>query len=94
MDTTWCFTRKKKKGWLVEWVEKASFKLLNKLFVISASKRHHQTLLTNRNLLAVIRELQTYIFPHFLPKVLEPSEHYTLKYLHFYEEVRAANAKA
>ncbi|RVW75820.1 hypothetical protein CK203_055090 [Vitis vinifera] len=38
---------KKKRGRLVEWVEKASFDLLNKLFVISTNERHYQTLLAN-----------------------------------------------
>ena len=42
------------RGRLVEWVEKASFDRLNKLFVISASERNYQTLLTDRNLLAVV----------------------------------------
>lgn len=42
-----CAIGKKKRGQLVEWVEKASFDRLNKLFVISASERYHQTLLTD-----------------------------------------------
>ncbi|KAL6347335.1 hypothetical protein AAG906_016788 [Vitis piasezkii] len=41
-----CDTRKKKKGRFVEWVEKACFDRLNKLFVISTNERHYQTLLT------------------------------------------------
>lgn len=42
------------RGRLVEWVEKASFDLLNKLFVISTSERHHLTLLTYKILLDVV----------------------------------------
>ncbi|RVW26353.1 hypothetical protein CK203_110003 [Vitis vinifera] len=88
--------RNKKRDRLVEWVEKTSFDRLNKLFVISSSKRHHQTLLTDWNLLAVVWESQSFILPilsHLLPKVLEPDEHHTLRDLSFYEEVWAADAK-
>lgn len=52
-----CDIGKKKKGRLMEWVEKACFDRLNKLFVISTSKWHYQTLLTYENLLAVVQEL-------------------------------------
>ena len=45
-----------KRGRIVEWVEKASFARLNKLFEISTAERHHETLLTTRNLLAVVRD--------------------------------------
>ena len=45
-----------KRGRVVEWVEKASFTRLNSLFEIVAAERHHETLLTARNLLAVVRE--------------------------------------
>ncbi|RVW19219.1 hypothetical protein CK203_100115 [Vitis vinifera] len=41
---------KNKSGWLVEWVEKASFSQLNKLFEIFASKRDHQVLFMDKNL--------------------------------------------
>ncbi|RVW28772.1 hypothetical protein CK203_089225 [Vitis vinifera] len=44
------------RGRLVEWVEKASFDSLNKLFEITIVERHYQTLLIARNLLAVVRE--------------------------------------
>ena len=90
-------TGKKKKGWLVEWVEKASFDQLNKLFVISTSERHYQTLLTDQNLLSVVQKPQPYIipiFPRLAPKVLVPNEHHVLKDLPLYEEARAINAKA
>lgn len=88
---------KKKRGRLVEWVKKAFFDWLNKLFVISTSEQHYETLLTDRSLLAVVQELQLYvlpILPHLVPKVLVPGEHHVLKNLSFYEEVRAADTKA
>ena len=78
-------------------MEKTSFDRLNKLFVISAGKRNHQTLITDRNLLAVVREPQSYVFhiiPHLLPKVLVPGAHHVLKDLPFYEVVREVDAKA
>ncbi|XP_034680214.1 uncharacterized protein LOC117910241 [Vitis riparia] len=45
-----------RRGCIVEWVEKASFTRLNKFFEITAAERHYETLLTARNLLAVVRE--------------------------------------
>ena len=52
---------------MVEWVEKASFDRLDKLFEITAIERHYQTLLSARNLLAVVREPQLYIV-NILPR--------------------------
>ncbi|KAL6337687.1 hypothetical protein AAG906_037280 [Vitis piasezkii] len=63
-----------KRGRVVEWVEKASFARLNKLFEITSAERHHETLLT-------------------LPKKEVPREHYVLKDLPFYKEVRKADAQ-
>ena len=86
-----------KRGCVIEWVEKASFDRLNKLFEITATQRHHQTLLTARNLLAVVREPQSYvtnILPRRLPKQVVLGEHFVLKDLPFYERARKANAKA
>lgn len=80
----------------MEWVEKALFDPLNKLVVISISKRNYQTLLTDRNLLVVVWEPQPYVFPilpRLVPKVLVPGEHRVLKDLHFYKVVCAADAK-
>lgn len=54
---------KDRKDRLVEWVEKASFDHLNKLLVITSDERNHQTLLSDRNLLLVVREPQLYILP-------------------------------
>lgn len=42
----------------MEWVEKASFDRLNKLFEISTNERNHQVLLMDGNLLAVVREFK------------------------------------
>ena len=44
------------RGHLVDWVEKASFACLSKLFEIDAKERQCKTLLTARNLMAVVRE--------------------------------------
>ncbi|KAL6322948.1 hypothetical protein AAG906_022786 [Vitis piasezkii] len=45
---------KKKTSRLVEWVEKASFDRLNKLFMLSANEWNYQTLMTYQNMLAVV----------------------------------------
>ena len=85
-----------KRGHVVEWVEKASFARLNKLFEIAAVERHYETLLIARNLLAVVRESQAYIFnilPRKLPKKVAFGEHYVLKDLRFYKEVKKADAE-
>ncbi|RVW71042.1 hypothetical protein CK203_057827 [Vitis vinifera] len=47
-----------RRGHIVDWVEKASFACLNKLFEIDAKERHYKTLLSARNLMAVVRESQ------------------------------------
>lgn len=78
-------------------MEKAYFDRFNKLFVISTSQRHHHTLLTDRNLLAVAWESQPYvlpILPRLVPKFLVPDKHHVLKDLPFYEEMWVADAKA
>ena len=82
---------------MVEWVEKASFDRLNRLFEITSIERHYQTLLSARNLLTVVREPQSYvlnILPRQLPKVVVPGEHFVMKDLPFYERASEANAKA
>ena len=78
-------------------MEEASFICLNKLFEIIASERNHQTLISARNLLAVIREPQPYvlpIIPRRLSKVVVLEEHFVLKDLPLYEEACKADAKA
>ena len=85
------------RGHLVEWVEKASFDRLNKLFVISSLEWNHQTLLSAQNLLAVIREPQPYvlpIIPRWLLKIVVPGKHHVLKDLPLYEKAHEADAKA
>ena len=52
---------------LVDWVEKASFDRLSKLFEIDAKERQCKTLLTARNLTAVVREPQEYVI-NILPR--------------------------
>ena len=82
---------------MVEWVEKASFDRLNKLFEIIAIEKHHQMLLSTQNLLAVIREPQSYvlnILPRRLPKVVVLGEHFVLKDFPFYEKAHEVYAKA
>ncbi|RVW56791.1 hypothetical protein CK203_082751 [Vitis vinifera] len=64
-----------RRGHIVDWVEKTSFACLNKLFEIDAGERHYETLLTARNLMAVVRESQEYIvniLPRKLPKEVVP----------------------
>ena len=90
-------TSKDRRDRLVEWVEKALFVHLNKLFEISTNKRNHQTLLYARNLLAVIWGPQPYILPIIprrFPKVVVPGEYYVLKDLPFHKDVREADTKA
>ena len=82
---------------MVEWVEKASFDHLNRLFEITFVERHYQTLHTARNLLAVVLEPHPYvlnILPRRLPKVVVLGEHFVLKDLPFYKRAREAEAKA
>ena len=78
-----------KRGCLVEWVKKAYFDRLNKLFKITAIERYYQTLLSARNQSYVIN-----ILPRRLPKFVVPEEHFVLKDLPFYERAREADTKA
>ena len=85
-----------RRGHIVDWVEKTSFACLNKLFEIDAGERHYETLLTTQNLMVVVRESQEYIInilPRRLPKKVVPGEHYILKDLYFYKEVKEADAE-
>ena len=86
-----------KRGRLVEWVEKASFDRLNKLFEIAASERSCQMLLFARNLRAITQISQQYvlsIIPRRLPKKVVSRKHFVLKDLPFYTEAREADAQA
>ncbi|RVW63602.1 hypothetical protein CK203_057401 [Vitis vinifera] len=85
-----------KRGHLVDWVEKASFGCLSKLFEIDAKERRCKTLLTARNLMAVVREPQEYvinILPRKMPKEVVPGEHYIVKDLPIYQASKEADAE-
>ena len=85
-----------KRGHLVDWVEKVSFNCLSKLFEIDAKERQCKTLLTARNLIAVVREPQEYvinILPRKMPKEVVPGEHYTVKDLPIYQALKEADAE-
>ena len=81
----------------MEWVEKASFNRLNRLFEIAADERSWQTLFSEQNLRSVTREPQSYvlnILSRRLPKKVVAGEHFVLKDLTFYTEAREADAQA
>lgn len=79
---------------LVEWLEKASFDHVNKLFEITTNEQNHQIFLMDRNLLVVVREPKLYVLPILPHPVLVPSKHHVLKDFTFYKVARARNAKA
>ncbi|RVW61606.1 hypothetical protein CK203_065409 [Vitis vinifera] len=84
------------RGHLVDWVEKASFDRLSKLFEIDAKERQCKTLLTARNLTAVVREPQEYvinILPRKMPNEVVLGEHYIVKDLPIYEASKEADAE-
>ena len=65
----------------MNWVEKASFKKIQKLLEISERERHHEFLLIVRNL----RELSHSPYPYILPVIPRPlpieiveGEHYVI----------------
>ncbi|KAL6334837.1 hypothetical protein AAG906_022826 [Vitis piasezkii] len=72
------------RGHLVDWVEKASFACVCKLFEIDPKERAYKTLLSARNLMAIVRESQDYVVP---------GEHYTVKELPIYQEAKEADAE-
>ncbi|RVW23685.1 Phospholipase A1-Igamma2, chloroplastic [Vitis vinifera] len=85
------------RGHLVDWVEKASFACVCKLFEIDPKERAYKTLLSARNLIAVVRESQEYVI-NILPRKLAkdeivPGEHYTLKELPLYQEAKEADGE-
>ena len=80
----------------MDWVEKASFACLNKLFEIDAKERHYKALLSARNLMAVVMESQEYIvniLPRKMPNEVVPGEHYTVKDLPIYQEFKEADTE-
>ena len=81
----------------MDWVEKASFACVCKLFEIDPKERAYKTLLSARNLIAVVRESQEYVI-NILPRKLAkdeivPGEHYTVKELPLYQEAKEADAE-
>ena len=65
----------------MNWVEKASFKKIQKLLEISKRKRHHEILLTVRNLCELSRSPYPYILPVIprpLPTKIVEGEHYVI----------------
>lgn len=85
------------RGRLVKWVDKTSFDRLNKLYLIYARERNHETPLTEENLLKLVRDPESYAvpssLPRFAPRVLVHGEHYVVKDFSFYEEARAVDTK-
>nr|CAN71791.1 hypothetical protein VITISV_003055 [Vitis vinifera] len=61
------------RGHLVDWVEKASFACVCKLFEIDPKERAYKTLLSARNLTEVVREPQEYVI-NILPRKLAKDE--------------------
>ena len=73
--------RKSRRGRLVNWVEKASFKKIQKLLEIFDQERHHEILLTARNLRELSRSPSPYIIPVIprpLPTKIVNIEHYII----------------
>ena len=92
-----CNTGKERRKHLVEWMEKASFTRLNKLFEIDTSKRAYKVFLSDKNLLALIDNPKPFIIPVFpclAPPSLVPGEHFVLKDFPFYEVARLAYSEA
>ena len=80
----------------MEWVEKASFDRLNRLFEIAAAKRSCDTLLSAQNLHSVMQELQPYvlnILSRRLPEEVVVGEHFVLQDLSFYAAVQNIDAR-
>lgn len=81
----------------MDWVEKASFSCVCKLFEIDPKERAYKTLLSARNLTEVVREPQEYVI-NILPRKLAndeivPGEHYTVKELPLYQKAKEADAE-
>ena len=75
------FAGKSRRGRLVNWVEKARFKKLQKLLKISEWEQHHEILLTARNLRELSRSSSPYIIPFIpcsIPTEIVEGEHYII----------------
>ena len=65
----------------MNWVEKASFKKIQKLLEISKRERHHEILLIARNVCELSCSPSPYILsviPHHLPTEIVEGEHYVI----------------
>ena len=63
------FAGKSRRSKLVNWGEKASFKKIQRLLEISERERHHEILLTGKNLRELSRSPSPYIIP-IIPRPL------------------------
>ena len=75
------FAGKSRRGRLVNWVEKAGFKKIQKLLEISERERHHKILLTVKNLCELSHNPSSYILPvipRHLPTEVVEGEHYVI----------------
>ena len=75
------FAGKSRRGRLVNWVEKARFKKIQKLLKISEWEQHHEILLTVRNLRELSRSPSPYIIPVIpcsIPTEIVEGEHYII----------------
>ena len=66
---------------MVNWVEKASFKKIQKLLEISEQEQHHEILLTTRNFRELSCSPSSYIIlviPRPLPTEIVEGEHYII----------------
>ena len=70
---------KSRRGKLVHWVERASFVKIRRLLEISKQERHHEVLLTVKNLRDLSRHPSPYsvlIIPRPLPSKIVEGEHF------------------
>ena len=63
------YAGKSRRSKLVNWGEKASFKKIQRLLEISERERHHEILLTRKNLCELSRSPSPYIIP-IIPRPL------------------------
>ena len=69
---------------MVNWVGKAGFKNIQKLLEISKRERHHEILLTVKNLRELSRNPSPYVLPVIprpLPSEIEEGKHYIISNL-------------
>ncbi|RVW81079.1 hypothetical protein CK203_045365 [Vitis vinifera] len=84
------------RGHLVDWVEKASFGCLSKLFEIDAKERQCNTLLTAAKPGGGRPGVPRICYQHSprkMPKEVVPGEHYTVKDFPIYEALKEADSK-